>query len=99
MWDSGLDRGHHMITILQYLVDGASDWMSAYNTTEHTNQDVNFSISDLKQGTSYDIRLLNLGENGSSSICISHLITVKTKPAQQGNYLSFNSICYSYTCL
>ncbi|CAC5394582.1 unnamed protein product [Mytilus coruscus] len=83
MWDSGLDRGHHMVTILQYRVDGSSDWMSAYNTTEHINQEVNFSIPDLKQGTSYDIRLLTSNGNKSSAICKSHVITERTMLAKQ----------------
>ncbi|XP_071176834.1 uncharacterized protein [Mytilus edulis] len=83
MWNSGLDRGHDMVTILQYHGDGSSDWMSAYNTTEHTNQEVNFSIPDLKQGTSYDIRLLTLGENGSRLICESNLLTENSKPEEQ----------------
>lgn len=92
-WDSGIDRGHEMVTILQYHVDGSSDWMSAYNTTEHYNHQVNFTIPDLEQGTSYDLRLWIVGANGSNPICKSHCMTQKTKPAKLGNYLCF-SFCY-----
>ncbi|CAC5409981.1 TTN [Mytilus coruscus] len=90
MWDSGIDRGHHMITILQYCVDESSDWMSAYNTTEHFNQEVNFSIPDLKLGTSYHLRLLTLEGNGSRLICESNLLTEKTKPDEQTRKKSYD---------
>ncbi|XP_052060838.1 uncharacterized protein LOC127701079 isoform X3 [Mytilus californianus] len=90
MWDSGIDRGHHMITILQYRVDESSDWMSAYNTTEHFNQKVNVSIPDLKLGTSYHLRLLTLEGNGSRLICESNLLTEKTKPDEQTRKKSYD---------
>ncbi|CAC5394581.1 unnamed protein product [Mytilus coruscus] len=58
MWDSGLDRGHNMDTILQYRVDGSSDWLQGYIMSKQSNQKENYTITDLKPGASYDIRLL-----------------------------------------
>lgn len=90
MWYFGLNRGHQLVTYLQYKVNNSSDWLTAYNMSEQSKQKKKkITIADLKAETLYDFKLLTVDMTDNRFICKN--LTASTKTLKLGNSLCLYS--------
>ncbi|VDI35019.1 Hypothetical predicted protein [Mytilus galloprovincialis] len=85
MWYFGLNRGHQLVTYLQYKVNNSSDWLTSYNMSEQSKQKKKkITIADLKAETLYDFKLLTVDMTDNRFICKNLTASTKTlKLAEQ----------------